>query len=111
MTQPSWTRRSERWWPGIERRRSTPATPSTTNIHSTNPTNGATWPRFGGRQPHRERSANEGGVWWCELPETSRRPVVVLSRDAAIPRLCLLYTSDAADDLTRVDLGGRRIIQ
>src|SRR5665811_1100390 len=26
-------------------------------------------------------------------------------------RSCLLYTSDAADDLTRVDLGGRRIIQ
>src|SRR5665811_2079086 len=25
-------------------------------------------------------------------------------------RSCLLYTSDAADDLTRVDLGGRRII-
>src|SRR5665811_44404 len=24
-------------------------------------------------------------------------------------RNCLLYTSDAADDLTRVDLGGRRI--
>src|SRR5665811_2615029 len=24
---------------------------------------------------------------------------------------CLLYTSDAADDLTRVDLGGRRLIQ
>src|SRR5665811_2323141 len=24
------------------------------------------------------------------------------------PRVCLLYTSDAADDLTRVDLGGRR---
>ena len=31
--------------------------------------------------PHR------GEVWWCELPEVSRRPVVVLSRDAAIPRL------------------------
>lgn len=28
-----------------------------------------------------------GEVWWCELPETGRRPVVVLSRDAAIPRL------------------------
>ncbi len=28
-----------------------------------------------------------GELWWCELPETSRRPVVVLSRDAAIPRL------------------------
>src|SRR5665811_246118 len=25
-------------------------------------------------------------------------------------QVCLLYTSDAADDLTRVDLGGRRII-
>lgn len=28
-----------------------------------------------------------GEVWWCELPEIKRRPVVVLSRDAAIPRL------------------------
>ncbi|MBK5268101.1 MAG: type II toxin-antitoxin system PemK/MazF family toxin [Acidimicrobiia bacterium] len=28
-----------------------------------------------------------GEVWWCELPETTRRPVVVLSRDVAIPRL------------------------
>lgn len=27
-----------------------------------------------------------GEVWWCELPEIRRRPVVVLSRDAAIPR-------------------------
>jgi mRNA interferase MazF len=26
-------------------------------------------------------------VWWCELPKLGRRPVVVLSRDAAIPRL------------------------
>ena len=28
-----------------------------------------------------------GEIWWCELPEIRRRPVVVLSRDAAIPRL------------------------
>jgi mRNA interferase MazF len=28
-----------------------------------------------------------GEVWWCELIEVGRRPVVVLSRDAAIPRL------------------------
>ena len=28
-----------------------------------------------------------GEVWWCELPDISRRPVVLLSRDAAIPRL------------------------
>ena len=29
----------------------------------------------------------------------------------AIPDTCLLYTSDAADDLLCVDLGGRRIIK
>jgi mRNA interferase MazF len=28
-----------------------------------------------------------GEVWWCELPDIGQRPVVVLSRDAAIPRL------------------------
>lgn len=28
-----------------------------------------------------------GEIWWCELPAIGRRPVVVLSRDAAIPRL------------------------
>jgi mRNA interferase MazF len=28
-----------------------------------------------------------GEVWWCELAEVGRRPVVVLSRDAAIRRL------------------------
>ena len=28
-----------------------------------------------------------GEVWWCELPDIGRRPVVVLSRNVAIPRL------------------------
>lgn len=28
-----------------------------------------------------------GELWWCDLPDIARRPVVVLSRDAAIPRL------------------------
>lgn len=28
-----------------------------------------------------------GELWWCELPAVGRRPVVVLSRDVAIPRL------------------------
>lgn len=28
-----------------------------------------------------------GELWWCELPDIGRRPVVVLSRDTAIPRL------------------------
>src|SRR5665254_16001 len=32
-------------------------------------------------------------------------------RAGAAHHACLLYTSDAADDLTRVDLGGRRIIK
>lgn len=27
-----------------------------------------------------------GEVWWCELPQLARRPVVILSRNAAIPR-------------------------
>ena len=30
---------------------------------------------------------SRGEVWWCELAEFGRRPAVVLSRDAAIPRL------------------------
>ena len=30
---------------------------------------------------------DRGELWWCELPQIGRRPVVVLSRDAAIPRL------------------------
>ncbi len=28
-----------------------------------------------------------GEVWWCELAEAGRRPVVIMSRDPAIPRL------------------------
>ena len=32
-------------------------------------------------------SPRRGEVWWCELPEIGHRPVVVLSRDAAVPRL------------------------
>ena len=28
-----------------------------------------------------------GEMWWCEVPEIQRRPVVVMSHDAAIPRL------------------------
>lgn len=27
-----------------------------------------------------------GEIWWCEVAEIGRRPVVVLSRDAVIPR-------------------------
>ena len=34
-----------------------------------------------------------------------------LSSDASIESICLLYTSDAADERSSVDLGGRRIIK
>ncbi len=40
----------------------------------------------GGRRVVTELPAR-GEVWWCELADVGRRPVVVLSRDAAIPRL------------------------
>lgn len=33
------------------------------------------------------QTPGRGELWWCELPKIGRRPVVVLSRDAAIPRL------------------------
>src|SRR5665811_2610271 len=38
-------------------------------------------------------------------------PISIRSELKRTSCTCLLYTSDAADDLTRVDLGGRRIIK
>ena len=35
----------------------------------------------------------------------------ILSLNGIGPKACLLYTSDAADDLLCVDLGGRRTIK
>ena len=37
--------------------------------------------------------------------------VEVVEQDALRQSLCLLYTSDAADERSSVDLGGRRIIK
>src|SRR5665811_2289741 len=63
--------------------------------------------------------ARDLGSWLVAL-ELATLPTVALvalrgARSAisgaiALLTTCLLYTSDAADDLTRVDLGGRRII-
>src|SRR5665811_2625311 len=39
------------------------------------------------------------------------QPLFIRIKVAVYGDRCLLYTSDAADDLTRVDLGGRRIIK
>src|SRR5665811_1554178 len=52
-----------------------------------------------------------------KVPKIVRKNVTITSvtfHTRSMPRrswTCLLYTSDAADDLTRVDLGGRRIIK
>src|SRR5665254_21471 len=46
------------------------------------------------------------------MPASSGKPLTKNLRSKNLKkRFCLLYTSDAADDLTRVDLGGRRIIK
>ena len=50
-------------------------------------TPGATWRRGDGGRRLMSGLPARGEIWWCELPEIGRRPVVVLSRDAAIPRL------------------------
>ena len=43
--------------------------------------------RRSGAQPRpHDGSVCPGEVWWCELAEMGRRPVVVLSRNAVIPR-------------------------
>src|SRR5207244_126530 len=46
-------------------------------------------PRFVPRRCrcHMTSTPRRGELWWCELPDIGRRPVVVLSRDVAIPRL------------------------
>src|SRR5665811_1146621 len=51
-------------------------------------------------------SASDGATW---AKGTSTRLESRLARPALLTNsmACLLYTSDAADDLTRVDLGGR----
>ena len=51
------------------------------------PTSGVIWPIPHGRGIVLSDLPRGGEIWWCDLPEISRRPVVVLSRDAAIPRL------------------------
>ena len=46
-------------------------------------------------------------------PAPARQPAVRHARSGVdpFPECCLLYTSDAADERSSVDLGGRRIIK
>ena len=49
----------------------------------------------------------------CDMNIGPQAAIVLASAltERALPSLCLLYTSDAADDTPCVDLGGRRIIK
>ena len=49
----------------------------------------------------------------AEVPDTADhvRARYIQMDDAALAQTCLLYTSDAADERSSVDLGGRRIIK
>ena len=54
--------------------------------------------------------ASESMLLRRRAQQLSRSPVV-LELASEIYNLCLLYTSDAADERSSVDLGGRRIIK
>ncbi|GAB5784886.1 hypothetical protein JMUB7526_28710 [Staphylococcus aureus] len=45
------------------------------------------------------------------LGDVYKRQMPAYTSKALVIDTCLLYTSDAADDSLRVDLGGRRIIK
>ena len=43
-----------------------------------------------------------GDVWWCELQDIPRRPVVVLTRDVAIPKLRRVVIAPCTTTLRRL---------
>src|SRR5450756_1523624 len=61
-------------------------------------------PRQSGKEFRIEVTVNEG------ISDENAKKIAKMVR-AEGPKGCLLYTSDAADDLLCVDLGGRRIIK
>ena len=71
----------------IVRRRPTRHTARTTINPLTSRTSGGIWRRSARLPARADDDADAGELWWCEPPEIGRRPVVVLSRDVAIPRL------------------------
>src|SRR5678809_1327442 len=58
-----------------------------------------------GRRAMSRHIKRGGRIWIRVFPD---KPV---SQKPAEVRICLLYTSDAADERSSVDLGGRRIIK
>src|SRR5665811_2528971 len=61
-------------------------------------------------QPIPQSSALDDNIKNDDIAVVEKNIVNPVVQVTSEPNICLLYTSDAADDLTRVDLGGRRII-
>ena len=62
---------------------------------------------------YKRQVSNRGGdrdVWVRDLKTNEDRQLTASKVDE-FRTVCLLYTSDAADERSSVDLGGRRIIQ
>src|SRR5665213_4541003 len=54
---------------------------------------------------------DKGSIYGTVAANTARTVGIVPGTCVALDMDCLLYTSDAADDLLCVDLGGRRIVK
>ncbi len=44
----------------------------------------------------------QGDIWWAELPDAGRRPVLVITRDAAIPVLRTLLVAPVTRTIRRI---------
>ena len=50
----------------------------------------------------RKREPRRGEVWWCELPDSGRRPACVLTRPAAIPVLTAVLVAPATRTIREI---------
>src|SRR5450756_3104860 len=57
------------------------------------------------------QTSGPGTYRFVVIGSTGSHSIYSITGSASAPGPCLLYTSDAADDLLCVDLGGRRIIK
>ena len=62
-------------------------------------------PDLNQRNPFLAKYLIQNMIWWIEYTGLDG------IREDTYPYSCLLYTSDAADERSSVDLGGRRIIK
>eukprot|EP00657_Telonema_sp_P-1_P005767 TRINITY_DN2340_c0_g1_i1.p1 TRINITY_DN2340_c0_g1~~TRINITY_DN2340_c0_g1_i1.p1 ORF type:complete len:110 (+),score=48.90 TRINITY_DN2340_c0_g1_i1:123-452(+) len=65
-------------------------------------------PQFVTAKDHHDAMVGAAG---SETPQSDSHTCAEMDTDCGQADTCLLYTSDAADDLLCVDLGGRRIIK